>query len=330
MKLLGAAMKRARTSPSPALALLFALGASAYAPGSLRLRPRRLAAPRVLAEDQDVYADANYDESRDGTWEPPEFEENRQAARKRRERFSPMDKKGDARRKLLDAQRAFKRSRAKPAYLPLVAEAALENATTGAWFPGVVRSLKPHGAWVSIGSEVDGFVHCRDMSDSSFISDARDALRVGDEVDCCVKGADAAKRVLSLSLLQVEAPEDAAGRAPVKAFAVDQLLENVEVARVTEHAAFVDVGAAVPAYLHVADIGLLPRTKVGAARVPRLRLEKAGQVIDKCWVKSVDIARDRLRLSLVPPEERDDWTLYGARSKRDEPRVVDDRDDFEA
>ena len=156
-----------------------------------------------------------------------------------------------------------------------------------------------------------------------------DALRVGDEVDCCVKGADAAKRVLSLSLLQVEAPEDAAGRAPVKAFAVDQLLENVEVARVTEHAAFVDVGAAVPAYLHVADIGLLPRTKVGAARVPRLRLEKAGQVIDKCWVKSVDIARDRLRLSLVPPEERDDWTLYGARSKRDEPRVVDDRDDFE-
>ena len=41
---------------------------------------------------------------------------------------------------------------------------------------------------------------------------------------------------------------------------------------VMTYGAFVDVGARVPAYLHVADIGLLPRTKVGAARVPRLAL----------------------------------------------------------
>ena len=178
----------------------------------------------------------------------------------------------------------------------------------------MVRAVKPHGAWVSIGSEVDGFVHCRDMSETTFISDAKEALRVGDEVDCCIKGADATKRVLSLSLLPVESDEHAAKRLPVKDFAVDQQLTDVTVTRVTDFAAFVEIGAKVAGYLHVADIGLLPRTKVGVARVPRLKLEKPGQVIDACWVKSVDIARQRIRLTMLPPDVRDDFTLYGTRS----------------
>ena len=92
------------------------------------------------------------------------------------------------------------------------------------------------------------------------------------------------------------------------------------------YAAFVDVGAAVPAYLHVADIGLLPRTRVGAARVPRLKLEAPGQTIDACWVKAVDIARDRIRLTLLPPEDRDDSTLYGRRSSPDDAADEDDMD----
>ena len=308
-------------------AALVVAGAGAYvAPVALRRDRGRLA---VAGTEEDVYADAAWEESATARWEPPEFEANREAARRRKERHSPMDKKGEARRKLLDAQRAFKRKSAKPAYLPLVEAASLENATTGEWFSGVVRAVKPHGAWVSIGSEVDGFVHCRDMSDTAFIDDARAALRAGDEVDCCVKGADAAKRVLSLSLLQVEAPEVAANRKAVKAFAVDDVLEAVPVTRVTEFAAYVDIGATVPAYLHVADIGLLPRSKVGAPRVPRLKLETPGQIIDRAWVKSVDIARDRVRLTLVPPDLRDDWTLFGRRMTKDDPRVVDDRDDAE-
>ena len=96
---------------------------------------------------------------------------------------------------------------------------------------------------------------------------------------------------------------------------MDERLEDVVVTRVTPHAGFVDVGARVPAYLHVADIGLLPRRKVGAARVPRLKLEAPGQSIQECWVKAVDVGRDRLRLTLVPPgPERDDPTLYGRRT----------------
>ena len=139
---------------------------------------------------------------REEKWEPPEFEENRIKARKRQERFSPLDKAGAARRLMLDAQREMnERRRQRPAYLPLKPEASLENATAGQWFSGVVRNLKPHGAWVSIGAEVDGFVHCRDMSDTDFVSDSREVLRLGDEIDVCVKGADAAKRVLSLSML---------------------------------------------------------------------------------------------------------------------------------
>ena len=118
---------------------------------------------------------------REEKWEPPEFEENRVKARKRQERFSPLDKAGAARRLMLDAQREMnERRRQRPAYLPLKPEASLENATAGQWFSGVVRNLKPHGAWVSIGAEVDGFVHCRDMSDTDFVSDSREVLRLGD------------------------------------------------------------------------------------------------------------------------------------------------------
>ena len=117
---------------------------------------------------------------REEKWEPPEFEENRVKARKRQERFSPLDKQGAARRLMLDAQREMnERRRQRPAYLPLKPEASLENATAGQWFSGVVRNLKPHGAWVSIGAEVDGFVHCRDMSDTDFVGDSREVLRLG-------------------------------------------------------------------------------------------------------------------------------------------------------
>ena len=38
---------------------------------------------------------------REEKWEPPEFEENRIKARKRQERFSPLDKAGAARRLML-------------------------------------------------------------------------------------------------------------------------------------------------------------------------------------------------------------------------------------
>ena len=247
-------------------------------------------------------------------WEPPEFEENRVKARKRQERFSPLDKEGAARKLLLDAQREIKaRQTARPAYLPLKPEASLSNATTGQWFSGVVRNLKPHGAWVSIGSEVDGFVHCRDMSDKEFVGESREVLRLGEDIEVCIKGADAEKRVLSLSLLPIE-PVDKS-RRPVNSYAVDELLEDVVVSRVTKHAGFVDVGCQVPAYLHVGDIGLLPRRKVGAARIPRLKLEAPGQTIPSCWVKAVDVGRDRLRLTLVPPgPERDDPTLFGRRT----------------
>ena len=149
------------------------------------------------------------------------------------------------------------------------------------------------------------------MSATDFVDDPAKLLRVGQAVDACVKAADATKRVLSLSLLQVEPPKE--GLLRVADFSVDQKLENVVVERVTPYAAFVDVGAAVPAYLHVADIGLLPRTKIGAARIPRLRLEAPGQVIAEAWVKAVDLARNRIRLTLLAPGDRDDWTLYGRR-----------------
>lgn len=253
-------------------------------------------------------------------WEPPEFEANREAARARKEKYAPMDKGGAKRRILLEQQRAFKdKAREKPAFLPLVPAASLANASTGDWFPGVVRALKAHGAWVSIGAEIDGFVHCRDFSRKTWVDDGRESfLSVGQTVDVCVKGADAAKRVLSLSLLPVEDAAAVGARKDVRGFEVGQKIDAAAVTRVTPYAAYVEIGATVQGYLHVADIGLLPRSRIGAPRVSRLVLDdEPGQTVPTCWVKSVDIARDRIRLTTIPPDEQDDWTLRGAGAARD-------------
>ena len=248
---------------------------------------------------------------REEKWEPPEFEENRIKARKRQERFSPLDKAGAARRLMLDAQRQMKeRQRQRPAYLPLKPEASLENATAGQWFSGVVRNLKPHGAWVSIGAEVDGFVHCRDMSDTDFVSDSREVLRLGDGIEGCVKGADAAKRVLSLSMLQVEPVDES---RPISQWTSGRGRRRT---RVTPHAAFVDVGARVPAYLHVADIGSCRarRRRARRARSRRRGHRLLGRAVDVvatgCGRRSCRQARARrsrlIRRGATPLDEEDD------------------------
>ncbi|KAJ1455958.1 hypothetical protein M885DRAFT_616782 [Pelagophyceae sp. CCMP2097] len=235
--------------------------------------------------------------------EPPQWEANREKARARSKKAS-QDVVGDKRRQMLDVQRGFRaKERAPaPAKLAKAADAALAKLSVGDWFDGVVRSTRPFGAWVTIGAEVDGFVHVKDISATDFVSDAATALKKGDAVRVCVKQASVFPPKLSLSLIPV-APESDAPPRPVGDYAVGERLEGALVQRMTPFAAFVDCGCEVQAYLHVVDIGLLPQMRIGAPREPRLRPEP-GVVIEECWVKDIDVVRNRLRISLVPPEEQ--------------------------
>ena len=76
---------------------------------------------------------------------------------------------------LFEKQREFNAKRKmKPERL--VQTRALASLQQGEWFEGVVRVIKPHGAWVSIGTEIDGFMHVRDLSNTEFVSDASETL----------------------------------------------------------------------------------------------------------------------------------------------------------
>lgn len=233
--------------------------------------------------------------------EPDEWEKNRVAARERRLSF--VEKRAQKRRSMIDAQRQFRRRIVrKPAALPVTRT----NFTQGEWLEGVVRKVRHNGAFVSVGGENEGFLHAKDVSDAEFVDDATRVLRPGDMVQVCVKAADGVS--LSLSMIPLESTESYLAEhndLQVDDFAVDSALEDVKIIRVTPFAAFVDIGCVVPAYLHVKDIGLLPQKRVGAKREPIIQPEP-GLRIDRCWVKSVDIARNRIRITSIPPELRDD------------------------
>lgn len=236
---------------------------------------------------------------------------NRQAARERRLSF--VSQRAEKRRSMIDAQRELRRRTMardkKPGPLPLTRPlAALRR---GEWLDGVVRKTRTNGAFVTVGTEIDGFLHVKDVSETEFIADADDALNRGDHIQVCVKWVDPAAASLALSMIPLERTDSylASRYSLLPAdFTVDQHLKNATIMRVTRYAAFLDVGCKVPGYLHVADIGLKPRTKIGAKREPIVS-PRPGLTIASCWVKSVDFQRNRIRITCIPPHLRDDPSI---------------------
>lgn len=228
--------------------------------------------------------------------EPPSYEENRVKARERKAK-AEYDEKGERRRALFAAQQEFRRrARRKPGYLKM--ERKLDDVKEGEWFDGKVRKFRPYGAYVSIGTEIDGFLHIKDITDEKFLESPEEALRLGQSIRVGVKYVDPQKQILALTANQhtFQRGDLELENLPVK-------FEHAKITKTTPYAAYVDVGAVVPAYLHVADIGLLPQMKIGAPRVPRVTFEP-GFVIPECWVKSVDLQRKRIRITTVPPDEQ--------------------------
>lgn len=105
----------------------------------------------------------------------------------------------------------------------------------------------------------------------------------------------------SRACLQVDAP--AGSLKSLRDFSMDEVLRDVRIKRVTPYASFLDIGADVEGYLHVSDVGFKPRMKIGGYLERNLEAE-VDMLVDICWVKSIDLARNRIRLSIISPEER--------------------------
>lgn len=77
----------------------------------------------------------------------------------------------------------------------------INDLVTGSWMEGVVTNVANFGAFVDIGVHQDGLVHISEISDK-YITDAKEALTVGDVVKVRVVAVDANQKRISLSMKQ--------------------------------------------------------------------------------------------------------------------------------
>jgi len=68
----------------------------------------------------------------------------------------------------------------------------------GEWYPGLVTNITQFGAFVDIGIKENGLLHVSQISDT-FVENALDALKVGQEVKVCVIDVDLDRGRVSLS-----------------------------------------------------------------------------------------------------------------------------------
>jgi len=164
---------------------------------------------------------------------------------------------------------------------------------------GVVISLTNFGAYVDVGSEVDGLLHVSQFSTDEFIQHPRQVLTPGDEITVTVRNRDPVRKKLQLTMLpedvvkeQMQRPNDE-DRIPLEDMEIDDELWG-ELKRVTDFGAYVEVGAVVDGFLHFMDH---PEFVMG--KHPTDLMRKGDRV--RVWVSDVDLQKDRVKLTAVRP-----------------------------
>ncbi len=92
-----------------------------------------------------------------------------------------------------------------------------KNIKTGIRLKGKVVRVESYGAFIDVGAERPGLVHVSEMS-TDYVTDPRDIVSVGDEVEVSVIDFDRKKRQIRLSmkelLLEIEPDEEIEEEAP--------------------------------------------------------------------------------------------------------------------
>ena len=78
---------------------------------------------------------------------------------------------------------------------------SMEDLRPGLKLKGTVRNIVDFGAFVDIGVHQDGLVHISKMS-RKYIRHPLEVVRVGDVVEVTVLGVDAARKRISLSMVE--------------------------------------------------------------------------------------------------------------------------------
>jgi small subunit ribosomal protein S1 len=149
---------------------------------------------------------------------------------------------------------------------------------------GVVRGIKPFGAFVDLGG-VDGLIPVSEMSWGR-VNDPSEVLQVGQAVEVFVSRLDREHRKVGLSLRHLLASpwEKIAGNYPPRSLA------NGTVTRLAEFGAFVELEPGVEGLIHVSELAPQRVFNVG-------NVVKVGQQVE-VMILSVDSEKQRIALSL--------------------------------
>eukprot|EP00956_Cyclotella_meneghiniana_P018015 scaffold29791_cov70-Cyclotella_meneghiniana.AAC.9 len=174
-------------------------------------------------------------------------------------------------------------------------------------YTGQVISLKNFGAYVDIGSEVDGLLHVSQISREQFVRHPREILSLGDEVEVRVVRASPEMKKLQLTMLPESVLEEEAIR---KNFEDDEDDERIqldevfiddelwgEIRRVTDYGAYVELGAVVRGFLHFMDHPMWEDHKGS----PPSEFMKLGDRV-RVWVSGVDTTQKRIKLTANRPD----------------------------
>jgi small subunit ribosomal protein S1 len=161
----------------------------------------------------------------------------------------------------------------------------LETLEPGDEFDGLVRSVRDFGAFVDIGSGVEGLIHVSELSWDR-VASATDVLKAGEKVRVIVKKVDHQTGKIGLSIRDlIESPWK---RAADK-YHVGSVVKGV-VSRIAQFGAFVKLEPGVEGLVHVSE--LATRHIRNVADVAR-----EGQEVE-CRVISVDPDEQRMSLSI--------------------------------
>jgi len=184
----------------------------------------------------------------------------------------------------------------------------LSEIIPGETLKGKVISFTKFGAYVDVGSEVDGLLHVSQISRDEFVDHARNFLTAGDEVDVRVVRLDADLKKLQLTMLPEEVleeenvmnkhdemDEDEDDRIQLDEIEVDDELWG-EIRRVTDYGAYVELGSVVRGFLHFMDHPVFGEVK-GAH--PKEYMQLGDRV--RVWVYDVDKTQKRIKLTANRP-----------------------------
>ncbi len=190
-----------------------------------------------------------------------------------------------AKRNLVVSRRAFlELGRAEEA------EKLWETIELGQQFPGVVKTIKDYGAFVSIGS-ADGFLHISEIAWNR-INHPSDVLTIGQQVEVQVVKLDQEKKRIGLGMKQLAAnPWSTAEANYSKGTTV-----SGKVTRVAEFGAFIQLEPGVEGLVHISELDHQRVHRV--ADVLKEEQEVEVQVLE------VDMGRKRISLSLKALKEK--------------------------